>query len=78
MWTTVNVKILAIGFAIHRATTVIIRLVRNCALGRMIQYAVTTVKTVRPQRTGCGAGACHRARQRRDPVAGHDDVDSQN
>jgi hypothetical protein len=26
-----------------------------------------------PRRTGCPAEACHRARQRRDPVAGHDD-----
>src|SRR4051794_1589128 len=29
-------------------------------------------RTEKPQRTGSPAGACHRARQRRDPVAGDD------
>src|SRR5260370_18016252 len=28
----------------------------------------------KPRRTGYPAGACHRARQRRDPVAGYDDL----
>jgi len=42
----VNAKILAIWFAIRRATTVIIRLVRNRALERMIQYAVTVIITL--------------------------------
>jgi hypothetical protein len=39
----VNAKILAIWFAMAVPTIVIIRLVRNCALGRMIQCAVTLV-----------------------------------
>jgi len=30
-------------------------------------------RTAKPRRTGYPAGACHRARRRRDPVAGHDD-----
>jgi len=36
----VNAKILAILFVMQRTRTVIIRLVRNCALERLIQHAV--------------------------------------
>ena len=35
-----NAKILAILFVMQRIRTVIIRLVRNCALERLIQHAV--------------------------------------
>jgi hypothetical protein len=36
----VNAKILAILFVMQRTRTAIIRLVRNCALERLIQHAV--------------------------------------
>src|SRR6478735_10111912 len=31
-----------------------------------------SIQSLMPVITGCPAGACHRARRRRDPVAGHD------
>src|SRR5580692_3950974 len=40
---------------------------------RVIQYSRAVGDRIeKPQRTGYPAGACHRARRRRDPVAGHD------
>jgi hypothetical protein len=42
-------------------------------LDRAIQYSRdASERTEKPQRTGYPAGACHRARQRRDQVAGYD------
>src|SRR5438105_14896449 len=55
--------------ALH-PTPVIIRLVRNCALGRMIQYAATAVKMARPRRTGCPACAGHDGGCHKDKSAG--------
>jgi len=44
---------------------VITRLVRNCALERVTQYSRDISDWIeRPRRTGCPAGACHRARIR--------------
>ena len=41
---------------------------------RVNQYSRDTSDRIeKSRRTGCPAGACHRARRRRDPVAGHDD-----
>ncbi len=41
---------------------------------RAIQYSRdVSDRTERPRRTGYPAGACHRARRRRDPVAGYDE-----
>jgi hypothetical protein len=41
---------------------------------RAIQYSRDASDRIeRPRRTGYPAGACHRARRRRDPVAGYDD-----
>jgi hypothetical protein len=53
MWTTVNAKILAIGFAMHRTHDF------HHPRKRMIQYTVTAVKVARPRRTGCPAFAGH-------------------
>jgi len=40
----------------------------------MIQYSRAVGDEIeKPRRTGYLAGACHRARRRRDPVAGYDD-----
>jgi len=40
---------------------------------RVIQYSRDVSDGIeRPRRTGYLAGACHRARQRRDPMAGYD------
>jgi len=39
----------------------------------MIQYSRgSSDRPERPQHTGYPAGACHRARRKRDPVAGYD------
>jgi len=37
----------------------------------MIRYAETSVKAGAAGVLDCPTGACHRARRRRDPVAGH-------
>src|SRR5437016_9806689 len=42
-------------------------------LDRAIQYSKDVCdKIEKPRRTGYPAGACHRARRKRDPVAGYD------
>src|SRR5438128_10780512 len=50
-----------------KASAVIARLDRATQFSRGVSDRIE-----KPQRTGFPAGACHRARRRRDPVAGND------